>query len=83
MTIDNATLLQVDVTALVGVLLFLTLQGFGGKVFTTKQRHGMIFLTSVLVVPFSFSASAILVDETFPEHPAVKYIYRQDLHLSR
>ena len=89
MVIDNATLLQVDTTAIVGIFIFLTLQRFGQKEFnigqgvSIRQPESMLIITSILVIPFAFSAMAILVGETYPNNPTVKYIVQQGLGISR
>lgn len=69
-TIDNATLLQVDITAIVGVLIFLTLQRSGGKIERSGEINPMEFnptgITYALVLPFAISGIFILVSDLLP-----------------
>lgn len=53
MKLDVRTLLQVDATGIVGVLLFLTLSNLESSV-------APLLLTAIIVFPFGISASALL-----------------------
>jgi hypothetical protein len=67
-TVDNAALLQVDIAAIVGVLIFLTIS----SVVRPHERPPWWILTSLLVTPFAFSAMVILLEDIF----ASEYIMR-------
>jgi len=54
MVIDNATLLQVNTSAIVGFFIFLTLQGFGSTRFSLMQTRAIIARTLLLGIPFAF-----------------------------
>jgi hypothetical protein len=56
-SISNTTLLTVDVTAILGILIFLTI---GQR---AAERKEWTFLTASLVIPFTISALMILVDD--------------------
>jgi hypothetical protein len=66
--IDNAALLQVDITAIVGVFIFLTI----AQVMPSTSRPAWWGLTSLIVVPFSLSAMAILVEDVM----STEYVMR-------
>lgn len=59
MVIDNATLLQVDTTAIVGIFIFLTLEQLA------NARRPWMVVTAILVIPFAVSTMLILIDETW------------------
>jgi hypothetical protein len=64
--IDNATLLQVDVTAIVGIFIFLTLKQLSHD---QSDRMGALLLwrlTFAAVLPFAISALFILYDAFYP-----------------
>ena len=82
MVIDNATLLQADTTAIVGIFIFLTLQGFGQKL-NLEQQKSRLVMTSLLVIPFAFSAIAILIGEIHSDNPIVRDTVQQNLQISR
>lgn len=68
MSIDNATLIQADITAIIGVIIFLTLQGVKPAADSTtkyKQRRAWFGLTAVLVIPFALSALTILIEDSW------------------
>ena len=59
MVIDNAVLLQVDVTAVLGLLIFLTI---GQR---ATERRELSYSTAGMVIPFAISALMVLVDDTW------------------
>jgi hypothetical protein len=72
MTIDSATLLQVDATVIVGIFIFLTIQAM------THLRG----VTALLIIPFAASALAILVEDTWPTNYIVKWV-QQEIDIPR
>lgn len=67
--IDYPTLLQVDITAIVGTFIFLTIAGVARN---PLQGRAWFFLTSFLVIPFAISGAAILVEDIWDSSPEVK-----------
>jgi hypothetical protein len=76
MPIDNAVLLQVDVTAIVGIFIFLTLQGVTvrGSQSALMQQRPWFFATSFLVIPFTVSAMAILIEYIWASEDIIRII---------
>lgn len=66
-TVDNATLLQVDITAIVGVFIFLTIAQL-----VPSAGRPWWGLTAVLVIPFALSALAILAEDIW----STEYVMR-------
>ncbi len=69
-TVDNAALLQVDIAAIVGVLVFLTIS----QIVRPADRPPWWILTSLLVTPFAFSAMVILLEDAFANEYIVRVI---------
>ncbi|MGC1134419.1 MAG: hypothetical protein WA941_16445 [Nitrososphaeraceae archaeon] len=65
MPIDNAVLLQVDITAIVGIFIFLTIEELALGKAGYQQRRIRWFHTSFLVIPFAVSALAILIEDNW------------------
>ena len=59
MIIDNADLLQVDITAVLGILIFLTI---GQR---AAERRYFTVTTAFMVIPFAISGLIVLVDDTW------------------
>ena len=66
--IDNATLLQVDITAIVGIFIFLTIQQL------TSGARVWSFVTAFLVIPFTVSAIAILIESIWASEYLIKVV---------
>ena len=65
--IDNATLLQVDATAIVGILIFLTLRQLSSGQPNPKGTLLLWHLTFAAVLPFALSAIFILYNAFYPD----------------
>lgn len=64
MPIDNAVLLQMDVTAIFGISIFLTVHQHivGRKVETSEiERETWVVMVSTILIPFAASAMIILI----------------------
>ena len=58
MVIGNAILLQVDITAIVGIFIFVTIAQV-----KMQEQKALLLLTSILVIPFAVSALFILIED--------------------
>jgi hypothetical protein len=67
MVIDNATLLQVDITAIVGTFIFLTIQQL-------SAARAWWFVTAFLVIPFTVSAMAILIEDIWASEYVIEVV---------
>ena len=67
--IDIPTLLQVDITAIVGIFIFLTVAQFW-----PSAARPWLTLASLLVIPFALSALTILVEDIWSSEYIIRVI---------
>lgn len=76
-TIDYATLLQVDITAIVGTFIFLTVVGLARTQYELQQKKAWWILTSFLVISFAISRAAILIEDIWATNDIIKTVREQ------
>jgi hypothetical protein len=72
--LDNAALLQVDITAKVGIFIFLTIEELALGPTRDQRRRTRWLFTPILAIPFAVSALVILIEDNWSSNCIVKWV---------